>query len=175
MAAAVTQRTRRGLIILAVLFVPMFLGLLLTYQVIRIRVPTDMEFSPAVDYQEGPRLSAPQGAVPLQGQAVIPEEFPENPVPADAASNQRGAILYSIHCALCHGDTGRGDGPLAGRFARTPENLVGEETAAEFDGSVYLAIVNGFGEMPSLSENLTVQERWDVINYIRSFPGTDGG
>jgi mono/diheme cytochrome c family protein len=171
----VSRRTQRGLIILAVLFVPLALGLLLTYQVIRIRFPTDMEFSPAVGYQEGPRLSPPQGAVPLQGQAVIPEEFPANPVSADEASRQRGEILYSIHCALCHGDTGRGDGPIADRFARTPENLVGEETAAEFDGSVYLVIVNGFGEMPSLAENLTAQERWDVINYIRSFSETAGG
>jgi mono/diheme cytochrome c family protein len=75
---------------------------------------------------------------------------------------------------LCHGDRGFGDGPLADRFARTPENLVGAKTAAEFDGSVYLVIQNGFGEMPSLAENLTVQERWDVINYIRTFPETGG-
>lgn len=168
-----SRRTRRGLLIIAALLTPFALGLLLTYQVIRIRFPTDMQFSPAIGYQEGPRISPPVGAVALQGEAVIPEEFPNNPVAADGNSIQRGAILYSIHCQLCHGAGGQGDGPLSTYFARTPENLVGAKTAAEFDGSVYLVIINGFGEMPALAENLTVQERWDVINYLRTFPVTD--
>ncbi len=167
-------RARRGLIIIALLLLPFIVGMLFTFQVIHIQFPTDMESSPAIDYQEGPRLDPPEGAVPLQGQAVIPEEFPVNPVPTDEVSVQRGRILYSMQCELCHGDTGRGDGPLAGYFARTPEDLVGAKTAAEFDGSVYLVIQNGFGQMPALAENLTVQERWDVINYVRTFPETDG-
>jgi mono/diheme cytochrome c family protein len=96
------------------------------------------------------------------------------PFPADGASVQRGQVLYSLQCELCHGATGNGDGPLADYFARTPQNLVGEKTAAEFDGTVYLVVQNGFGQMPGLAENLTVQERWDVINYVRTFPGTDG-
>ncbi len=169
-----SQRTRRGLIILSILFVPAMLALLFTYEVIRIPFPTDMSSSPAIGYQEGPRIAPPEGSVPVQGQAVIPEEFPVNPVPSDGASVQRGQVLYSLQCELCHGATGHGDGPLASYFVRTPENLVGEKTAAEFDGTVYLVIQNGFGQMPGLAENLTVQERWDVINYVRSFPATDG-
>ena len=41
---------------------------------------------------------------------------------------------------------------------------------AEFDGSVYLTIVQGFGQMLSLAEDLTVRERWDVVNYVRTLP-----
>ena len=169
-----SQRTRRGLIILALLFVPAMLALLFTFEVIRIPFPSDLSSSPAIGYQEGPRLAPPEGSVPLHGQAVIPEEFPNNPVPSDGASVQRGQVLYSLQCELCHGGSGRGDGPLAGYFARTPQDLVGEQTAAEFDGSVYLVIQNGFGQMPALAENLTVQERWDVINYVRTFSANDG-
>ena len=165
-----SPRARRGLIILGLLLLPFVLGLLFTYQVIRISFPTDMAESPAIGYQEGPRLAAAAGAVPLGGEVVIPEEFPSNPVPADAASLQRGEILFDIHCALCHGSGGKGDGPLAKYFIRTPENLVGERASAEFDGSVYLIIQQGFGEMPPLAENLTVRERWDVINYVRTLP-----
>lgn len=169
-----SPRARRGLIILGLLLLPFVLGLLFTYQIIRISFPTDMAESPAIGYQEGPRLPAPAGAVPLQGEAVIPEEFPVNPIPADASSLQRGEILYDMHCGLCHGPGGTGDGPLAKYFPRTPENLVGERASAEFDGSVYLVIQQGFGEMPPLAENLTVRERWDVINYVRTLP-TGGG
>jgi mono/diheme cytochrome c family protein len=164
-----SERTRRGIIILLLIFAPFIFALLLTYQVILIPLPGDLIDSPAVGYQEGPRLIVPQGSVPLQGLDIIPGEFPVNPVPIDDVSLQRGEILYSIHCALCHGDSGRGDGPLAVYFSRAPEILSGPRASAEFDGTVYLMILQGVGEMPALAENLTVRERWDVINYIRTF------
>ena len=160
-----SRRARRGLIIIGLVLLPFVVGLLLTYQVIRISFPTDMANSPAVGYQAGPRINPPEGAVPIQGEAVIPGEAPINPVPADAVSLQRGKILYSIHCALCHGESGHGEGPLARYFARPPANLGGAQSGAEFDASEYLAILQGFGQMPSLTENLTIRERWDVINY----------
>lgn len=160
-----SRRARRGLIIIGLVLLPFVVGLLLTYQVIRISFPTDMANSPAVGYQAGPRINPAEGAVPIQGEAVIPGESPINPVPADAVSLQRGKILYSIHCALCHGESGHGDGSLARYFARPPANLSGAQSGAEFDASEYLAILQGFGQMPSLTENLTVRERWDVINY----------
>lgn len=165
-----STRTRRGIIILILLLIPFIVGLLFTYEVIKIRFPTDLENSPAVGYQEGPRLSPPEDAVPIQGQKIIPNEFPVNPIPADEASLQRGKILYDLHCELCHGSTGQGDGPLADYFTRTPENLVGPRASAEFDGSVFVIIQQGFGEMPPLAENLITRESWDVINYIRTLP-----
>lgn len=163
-----STRTRRGIVILLLLFTPFIFALLLTYQVIVIRFPSDMVDSPAVGYQEGPRLKVPDGSVPVQGLGVIPGEFPVNPVTADDVSLQRGGILYNIHCALCHGESGRGDGPLADYFTKTPERLSSPRASAEFDGTVYLMILQGVGEMPSLAENITVRERWDVINYIRT-------
>lgn len=106
----------------------------------------------------------------MQGISVIPEEFPVKPIAADEASLQRGEILYSIHCQVCHGELGQGDGPLADYFERTPQNLTTDQITAEFDGSVYLTITQGFGQMPALAENLTPRERWDVINYVRTLP-----
>ena len=167
-----SSRTRRGLLYIGLILIPLAVGLLFTYQVIIIPFPTDMKDSPAIGYQEGPRRAAPAEAVPIQGRAVIPEEFPTNPISADDISLQRGQILYDIHCALCHGQQGQGDGPLSEYFTRTPENLVAGRAADEFDGSVYLAIIQGFGEMPSLAENLTTRERWDVINYVRTLPAS---
>lgn len=165
-----SNRIKLGLLYIGIILVPLVAALLFTYQVIVITFPTDMKFSPAVGYLEGPRRAPPEEAVPIEGESIIPGEFPENPIPADVTSLQRGAILYDIHCALCHGTEGTGDGPLAIYFERTPENLVAGRAAAEFDGSVYLAIFQGFGEMPGLAENLTVRERWDVINYVRTLP-----
>ena len=170
MADAVNPRLQRGLVIIGLVLSPFVIGLLFTFEVIKIPFPTDMADQASVSEQEGPRLLPPEGAVPVQGLSVIPDESPVNPVPADEVSLQRGRILYGLHCQLCHGEQGHGDGPLASRFDRTPQNLTGPSISAEFDGAVYLTIIQGFGEMPALAENLTPRERWDVVNYVRTLP-----
>jgi len=163
-------RLRRGLVIIGLVLAPFIIGLLFTFEIIKIRFPTDMGEQASIGYQEGPRRLPPEGAVPVQGLSVIPEEFPVNPVPGDETSLQRGTILYGIHCQVCHGEQGHGDGPLGSYFDRTPQNLTTAQITSEFDGSVYLTIVKGFGQMPAFAENLTQRERWDVINYVRTLP-----
>lgn len=165
-----TSRRRRGFVIIGLILTPFIIGLLFTYEIIKIPWLTDMADQPSVGYQEGPRILPPEGAVPVQGPSLIIQEFPVNLVDSDEVSLQRGAILYDIHCQLCHGSQGHGDGPLAQYFDRTPQNLTTSQITAEFDGSVYLTILQGFGQMPSLAENLTPRERWDVINYVRTLP-----
>lgn len=162
-------RARRGLVFIGLLLLPFVVGLLFTYQVIKFEFPTNMADQPAVDYQEGPRLLPPEGAVPVQGKSLVLDHLPANPVPADEVSLQRGKILYTIHCALCHGEGGRGDGPLASYYGdRPPSDLTAPNVSAQFDGSLYRTITQGFSRMPSLAENLTPRERWDVINYLRT-------
>jgi mono/diheme cytochrome c family protein len=170
MDGTVSARLKRGLVIIGLVLTPFVVGLLFTFEIIKIRVPTDMAVQPAVGYQAGPRLLPPAGAVPVQGLSAIPEEVPVNPVPADEVSLQRGAILYSIDCQLCHGADGHGGGPLADKFGHTPQNLTDAEITGEFDGSVFLAITYGSDQMPALAENLTPRERWDVVNYVRTLP-----
>ncbi|UCD99099.1 MAG: cytochrome c [Chloroflexota bacterium] len=164
------SRLQRGLIFILVLTIPFLISLLFTYEVLKIPFTTDMQYQASINYQEGPRLLPPEDAVPIQGLAIIPDEFPENPITADDVSLQRGKILFDIHCQICHGVNGHGDGPLAQYFERTPENLTGPQISAEFDGAVYLTIRNGFGQMPALSENLTPHETWDVVNYLHTLP-----
>jgi mono/diheme cytochrome c family protein len=164
------HRLRRGFLIIIFLLLPFVIGLLFTYEILKIPFTTDMQYQISINYQEGPRLMPPDDAVPIQGLAVIPDEFPDNPIPADEVSLQRGEILYNIHCQMCHGETGQGDGALANYFDRTPENLTSSQITTEFDGAVYLTIRNGFGQMLALSENLTPHETWDVVNYLHTLP-----
>lgn len=44
---------------------------------------------------------------------------------ADDAASAAGAALYGVHCARCHGPSGRGDGPDADLFVTRPRNLRG--------------------------------------------------
>lgn len=163
-------RIQRGLIYIVVLFFPFAVGLFFTFQIVEIPFPTDMSDHPASAYQIRPRADDPDGAVPIGGLAVVPGEVPTNPVPRDETSLQRGKILYSVHCQLCHGEYGHGNGSLSAYFSRTPQNLTGSKITEEFDGTVYLTIWEGFGQMPSLAENLTTREIWDIVNYVRTLP-----
>jgi mono/diheme cytochrome c family protein len=95
---------------------------------------------------------------------------PENPVTADDVSVARGQQLFETHCQICHGASGEGNGPVA-PFLTTykPANLTSVVVQAKSDGAIFLTITNGLVDrMPPLNENLTVRERWDVVNYIRT-------
>lgn len=164
-----SEQTRRGLIFIGLVLLPFIIGLLITYQIITVAFPTNMQFQPSTDYQEGPRLLPPADAVSTMGQSLVIDTLPNNLVPSDEVSLQRGEILYSIHCALCHGDNGQGDGPLEEFYTdRSPSDLTARNIAAQFDGVIFRTISHGLGLMPALAENLTPHERWDVINYLRS-------
>jgi mono/diheme cytochrome c family protein len=162
---------RRVILTLALMTVPLLLGLLLTYDVIKIDWTSTMEDQVIVEVQQGPRLAAPAQSVRFDGPSLPKNgKLPENPVPTDAVSLQRGAILYDINCALCHGETGQGDGPITAYWnpdMRLPADLTEARMAEQSDGALYITISMGFGSMPSLRENLNMRERWDMVNYVR--------
>ncbi len=171
--------TKRVIVTLSILATPFIVGLLFTYEVLNVEFPSFMENQASVGYREGPRLLPAEGAVPITGVEVPPDgSLPENPVEADARSLARGEQLFDIHCAVCHGEDAAGDGPVAKYFAESSTasevaDLTSPRIVREEDGLIYLAISNGFQGMPSLAENLTPHERWDVINYLRTLQGTD--
>ncbi len=162
---------RRILIPLLIIAVVGLVILALTYEVFGVDFASLMEDQSAVDYQEGPRRLPPEEALPLSRPAYRDDSKAlVNPVPADQVSLQRGEILYRLHCAVCHGQAGQGDGPVVKFWqenARRPANLTEAYIAQYPDGLFYRAISQGVGVMLPLRENLTERQRWDVINYVR--------
>jgi mono/diheme cytochrome c family protein len=142
---------------------------LFTYDIIKIDWVTFMEIQPSFDAQEDP-LPVPARSIPVNGPVSIPNMgAPVNPVPADEVSIQRAANLYVINCAMCHGDTGEGNGQIAALLANKPANLTLDVTQNKSDGALFLTLTNGIpGRMPPMVENLTVRDRWDMVNYIRT-------
>lgn len=144
--------------------------MLFTYDVIKIDWPVFMEIQPSFKPMEDP-LPPPERSIPIEGAIAIPGMgAPENPVTADAASLARGGELFAINCKICHGENGQGDGPVAPFLMNyKPANLTSPLLTAMSDGAVFLVITTGVpNRMPALNENLTVRERWDVVNYIRT-------
>lgn len=143
--------------------------LMFTYDVIKIDWPSFMEIQPSYRPMEDP-LPVPERSIPVEGAAYIPNlGAPENPMMADEASLTRGAELYALHCQMCHGVTGEGNGPISPFLANRPANFTSGVVQSKSDGSFFLSISNGVdGRMPALNENLTVSERWDVVNFLRT-------
>ena len=139
------------------------------YDVIKIDFISFMEIQPSFDVQEEP-LPVPARSIPVEGPAFIPNVgAPENPVEADDVSIERGRTLFTINCIMCHGQTGEGNGQIGALLANKPANLTSIITQSKSDGILFTTISNGVdGRMPPMVENLTVRDRWDVINYIRT-------
>lgn len=157
----------RVFVALGVLFAVIELFL---FDVIKIEWISFMEIQPTFKQMENP-LPPPERSIPVEGAIAIPGlGAPENPVPADEASITRGAELYAIHCQMCHGPAGKGNGPIAPFLINfKPADLTAAVAQSKSDGSIFLTISNGLeGRMPALNENLTVSERWDVVNFLRT-------
>jgi mono/diheme cytochrome c family protein len=144
------------------------ISLLFFYDVLKIPFPTQMIHQDSIGYVEGPRLAAPDQAVPVQGPALIAGRPASEPIPATDDSLQRGQVLFDVNCALCHGESGIGDGSLNKYFSPQPFDLTSEHVHDLPDDVFFVIVTQGLGPMPSLSENLSPAERWDVINYVRS-------
>lgn len=89
-----------------------------------------------------------------------------NPVASDMKSLERGKIIYLEHCAACHGE--KIDGLKAAETGLdTDSPNLKKRLLTHTDGDFFWKIQNGRGDMPSFREDLTEEQTWDVINYIR--------
>ncbi|MBM4427662.1 MAG: cytochrome c [Chloroflexi bacterium] len=169
------------LTVFAVLGVLVGALMIFAYDVVKIDWIVFMEIQDSYGSQEKP-LPVPALSIPVEGPAYLGAD-PVNPIPADEDSVARGAQLYAIHCAMCHGDNGQGNGTVSAfLLKKKPADLTSAVVQEKSDGSFFLSITNGIsnpenslfpevqfsGQMPSLNENLTVRERWDVVNYLRT-------
>ena len=105
------------------------------------------------------------GIATLDSMAAIP-----NPVPGDVRSLHNGRMYYQINCAVCHGDAGKGDGPILKSKAIYPPPLIGASAEGRTDGYLWAIIRNGRGAMPSYNR-IEEMDRWDVVNYVRGLQG----
>jgi len=92
-----------------------------------------------------------------------------NPIAASAESNARGGTLYVKYCSKCHGLTGNGAGPSAHGFSTNPRQLWAWHSAdASADPYLFWMITNGRTDMPPWGVLLSENERWDLVNYIKT-------
>ena len=116
-----------------------------------------------------PILDEEEEAIAILGDTA--EVFPnmKNPITDKAASASRGGKLFVNNCAKCHGLSGNGYGTVAHSFTTWPRQLwVWNNTGEETDGYLFWFITNGRSDMPPFGLILSENNRWDLINYIKT-------
>jgi mono/diheme cytochrome c family protein len=99
-----------------------------------------------------------------------PEEAKKlkNPTVNMESSILSGKKLYRSRCAVCHGKTGLGDGPGGKALVPQPESLKIPLIQNQTDGEIFWKISNGRNDMIKWEPILTEQQRWDLVNFIRT-------
>jgi mono/diheme cytochrome c family protein len=91
-----------------------------------------------------------------------------NPLSGSSARNMEAHGIYSRVCAQCHGYQGKGDGPVAGSLKIKPANHSSPEIQKQSDGALFWKISEGRGQMAPFKETLTADQRWALVNFIRT-------
>jgi len=109
--------------------------------------------SPQLEYGTDDK-GAPLAAIPV---ALTPELM------------KLGHKQFDIHCAICHGATGDGHSLVSTQMSlKTPPNLIEKSKRDLLDGTIFNAITNGYGLMNGYAADLTSEERWAVVAYLRA-------
>lgn len=143
----------------------------------------DMMNQPSIKPQEGEMYPFPKRSIPVFG---IPTKVAnrdeakdlKNPIPASAESIKQGRNLFRIYCAACHGLTGKAESPVAGKIGAI--DLTDDYVQANLtEGWIWGTITFGSFVMPAYgtpsadptkggSNDLSVEERWHVVNYVKN-------
>jgi len=131
-------------------------------------------------FRDGKTLQrAPAGAIargyPPLHYAATPEDAVragnelENPVSSDdQQALTRGEKVFETFCTPCHGAGGRGDGLVAQRGFPPPASLLADRAVGLKDGQIFHILTYGQGNMASYASQISREDRWRVIRYVRS-------
>jgi len=90
-----------------------------------------------------------------------------NPYHATPKVLAEGRALFQTYCAICHGEQGNGDGPLAGKIPQPP-SYRSVRVLAFPAGRIFHVTTMGAGKMPSYAAQLSHDDRWKVVTYVKA-------
>lgn len=104
----------------------------------------------------------------------VPEPYASLPEPAAGPEQvAQGRQLYQTHCAACHGEEGRGDGPAAAGLSPAPADLQRLTAMPLGRRPGYLAYAIGEGgvafgtAMPAYKDTLTLEQRQALVAFLQ--------
>lgn len=92
-----------------------------------------------------------------------------NPLPSTAEVLAQGSALFKKNCETCHGATGKGDGPATQFVKPAPHDITTPEVQSKMtDGGIFWKLTVGKKPMPPFGKKLTDNERWALVQFVRS-------
>ena len=114
----------------------------------------------------------PQGSIPVRDSIqILRESKPgdlHNPIVVSLESVAKGKERYGYFCVMCHGPKADGNGTVGQSFYPLPANLASPSVQKQSDGELFYKIYFGFRRHPQLIYTVAGDDRWLIINYIRS-------
>jgi mono/diheme cytochrome c family protein len=92
----------------------------------------------------------------------------KNPLAGNNSGLAVAKAMYVANCGPCHGEKGKGDGPAAPGLNPKPADHTSAAVQGETDGSLFWKLSEGRNPMPGYKKIFSDQQRWDLINYIRT-------
>ncbi len=105
-------------------------------------------------------------AVPQPSVAISPPG--PNPLPDTPQTLRTGQVYYSYYCQFCHGENGRGDGPVGRSYVPTPTDLTSASVRGLSDEVLYRAMLMGVGHQPVLPHVVVPEAPWYIVSYVRT-------
>lgn len=96
---------------------------------------------------------------------AIAERVLTNPVPLNDKTLEEGKVLYGRYCGHCHGEGGKGDGPVGQVYKGVPNYSAGAYATMN-DGHIFHVITHGKGRMWPHGSQMTPEERWKIVHYV---------
>jgi len=93
----------------------------------------------------------------------------KNPITDKALSIKKGKSLYKAQCLMCHGVKGNGKGSVGIALSPKPADFTSNKVQSQTDGALFWKITNGNSPMASYKDILTEEQRWNLVNYLRTF------
>ena len=92
-----------------------------------------------------------------------------NPMKGNDEAIKAGKKIYLQQCAICHGNSGKGDGMAGMALKPKPANFTDDNFQEQSDGAIYWKLTEGRAPMASYKDILTDDQRWQMVTYIRTF------
>jgi mono/diheme cytochrome c family protein len=97
-----------------------------------------------------------------------------NPYQPTPQTLREGKALYETYCLVCHGVSGKGDGPISGKIP-APPSYTSDRVRQFPPGRIFHVITMGAGKMRPYLSQLSAGERWKVVTYVRQSLQEHGG
>jgi mono/diheme cytochrome c family protein len=128
-----------------------------------------MDRQPSYKPYQAPLLSPPVDSVPVTGREIVSQGSElKNMITPNPASLAQGKALFTINCAMCHGQTSAERGPVGKMLKPPPPGLDHDLVRERSDAHIFKAVTFGFGRMPPFKDKLSPRERWDLVNFLRT-------